>query len=239
MTERFESRNGSFVARFLAYGRSILHEIFEIVGYHLVPHYLEITRDKMEPEASGDDIYEALNLSGRYDGVIKPGDKTERFAFSASLFKYDEKSYEALKKLISEDGGVIKPVLTVKDKRKTVIIDGWHRILVAKELDIPCPAVFCEGLTESQIENAALSLNLSGRRMRLKERRGIAIALYEQRVWGYGRISKTIGDNNKSNVQRWVTKHKMMQGEGAMSGGDGETEFDMICGILGRGFKKC
>jgi hypothetical protein len=59
------------------------------------------------------------------------------------------------------------------------------------------------------MENAALSLNLSGRKMRPKDRREITIALYEQCGWGYGRISRAIGDNNKSNVQRWITTHKM------------------------------
>jgi hypothetical protein len=192
----------------------------------------------MKTEPDSGDIYEALKLSGRSEGVINPDDKTERFAFSASLFKYDEESYEALKHLISEDGGVLKPVLAVKTKRKVLVIDGWHRVLASKELNIPCPAVFCEGLTESQMENAALSLNLSGRKMRPKERREIAIALYEQCGWGYGRISKAIGDSNKSNVQRWIAKYKMSRGEGAMSGGDGEREIDRICGTFERGLKK-
>jgi hypothetical protein len=192
----------------------------------------------MEAVLESSDIYEALKCSGRSEGVIKPGDKTERFAFSASLFKYDEKRYEALKKLIFEDSDVIKPVLVVKDKGKTVVIGGWHRVLAAKELDIPCPAVFCEGLSEAQMENAAISLNLSGRQMRPKERREIAIALYKQRGWGYGRISKAIGDNNKSNVQRWITKYKMMRGEGNMSDSDGETEIDRICRALDGGRKK-
>jgi hypothetical protein len=54
------------------------------------------------------------------------------------------------------------------------------------------------------MENAALRLNLSGRKMRPKERREIASALYGQCGWGYGRISRAIGDNNKSRVQQQI-----------------------------------
>jgi hypothetical protein len=87
---------------------------------------------------------------------------------------------------------------------------------------------------------AGIPADLDGRKMGPKERRGIAIALYEQYGWGYGRIGKAIGDNNKSNVQRWITVYKKQQGDGDISGGgDGETEVDMICGVLERGLKKC
>jgi ParB-like chromosome segregation protein Spo0J len=153
---------------------------------HLLPPLspLERRQLQMEAEADSGDIYESLKRSKKSEGVINPGDKVERYAFATSLFKYDEKSYNALKQLISEDGGVLKPVLAVKTKGTILIIDGWHRVLASRELNIPCPAVFCEGLTASQMENAALSLNLSGRKMRPKERREIAIALYEQFGWG-------------------------------------------------------
>jgi ParB-like chromosome segregation protein Spo0J len=97
----------------------------------------------METKLDSDDIYEALKSTDRTYGVITPGDNVARFAFAASLFKYDEKRYEALKRLISEDGGVIKPVLAVKKDGTVLVIDGWHRILASKELGVPCPAVFC------------------------------------------------------------------------------------------------
>jgi transposase-like protein len=87
------------------------------------------------------------------------------------------------------------------------------------------------------MENSAISLNLSGRKMRPKERKEIAISLYEQYRWGYGRISRAIGDNNKSNVQRWIIEYKRKKGElpGIESG---EREVDKICGILRKNLKR-
>jgi hypothetical protein len=193
---------------------------------------------QMETVLENNDFYEALKRADKSEGVINPGDKTERFPFAASLFKYDEKSYEALKQLISEDGGVIKPVFAVKTKGTVLVIDGWHRVLASKELDIPCPAVFYKGLSEAQMENAALNLNLSGRKMKPKERREIAITLYEQYRWGYGRISRAIGDNNKSSVQAWITTYKKKQGESVGAVNDGEMEIGRISELLRRALKR-
>jgi hypothetical protein len=193
----------------------------------------------MEAKPDSGDEYEALKRADMSEGAINPDDNVERYSFAASLFKYEEKRYEALKQLISEDGGVIKPVFAVKTKGKILVIDGWHRVLASKELDIPCPAAFYKGLSDAQMENAALNLNLSGRKMRAKDRREIAIALYEQYKWGYGRISRAIGDKNKTNVQRWITEYKKQQeGGSAASDVEGETEIDKTYRVFERGLKK-
>jgi hypothetical protein len=87
--------------------------------------------------------------------------------------------------------------------------------------------------------NSAISLNLCGRNIRPKDRREIAVALYEQYQWGYGCISRAIGDNNKSSVQWWITEYKRKKGEDSASGDDDrETEIGRICGTFKRGIKK-
>ena len=79
----------------------------------------------------------------------------------------DAETYEALKADIMQHG-IQVPVLVTPDGR---VIDGAHRVRIARELGVPCPMEVVEDKSEADLGLLAISLNVNRRQLSPDTRR--------------------------------------------------------------------
>lgn len=112
---------------------------------------------------------------------------TEKFQLLPPLNK-DE--YNALKEDIRERG-VLVPIVLDEDGE---ILDGHHRMAIAKELGIVAPTMIAEALTDAEKRSMARSLNMQRRHLDQKQKRAlIADELKEDPSRSNNAIAKLLG----------------------------------------------
>ena len=134
---------------------------------------------------------------------LSPGDEAERYNVDFSFPQLDEENRQRLKFEIEEAGQIITPILVMPAAEKGyIIIDGWHRYQISKELNMECHAVLFKDLSPWQAQEMFLSQNLSRRQMSLKEKKQLAIDLKQRVCWSNGQIANLLAVQ-PSTVGRW------------------------------------
>lgn len=95
--------------------------------------------------------------------------RNELLLQSGRFFPLTDNEYTALRASIERDG-IQAPVLL---GRHIPLIDGRHRLLIADELDIPCPCVLLDNLTPEQERELAITLNVARRQLNQAQKRSL------------------------------------------------------------------
>jgi ParB-like chromosome segregation protein Spo0J len=111
--------------------------------------------------------------------------------------------YEALRESIRKYG-VIQPVIV---DESGVVIDGYHRAKVCKELGIDYPTRVIEGLSEEEKENLSVSLNIKRRHLTKDQKKELALALREQ-GWTQERIAEVM-EVGQQTISNWLKSTKI------------------------------
>lgn len=140
--------------------------------------------------------------------------REERFQLLPPLTK-DE--YASLKADI-EAHGVQVPVIIDEDGE---VIDGHHRMQIARELNVFCPTVVKEGLSEAEKRRMARNLNMQRRQLSTKQKRlVIADELMEDPSQSNNSLAQRLGvsDMTVASVRAEYGLH-----QDARVGADGKT----------------
>jgi len=134
---------------------------------------------------------------------IKTGDRVERFEVDFVFPELDRKNTQKLALDIKDAGRITMPIIVMPSTVEGyVIIDGWHRYHIAKELQLDCPALLFENLAPQEAQELFLSENLSRRQMTKDEKKQLAIDLREKYGWDTSSIARLLGIHF-STVSRW------------------------------------
>ena len=152
----------------------------------------------------GNEIYCApklINIStGDYAEKVE---KVEKYDAGFELPPLRKKCREELKRRIETVGKVTTPIIvTYSTKIGYLIIDGWSRYQIAKELKLDCQALLYESLSPQQTQELFLSENLSQRQMTCKEKKQLAFDIKQKTSLDNSQIARLLGVN-ASTVFRW------------------------------------
>ena len=147
-----------------------------------------------------------MNSENRHPKLISfcPDNYVEKYDVGFKFPKLDEINRQKLKLEIEEAGQVLTPIIVIPSAvRGYIIIDGWHRFHIAKELQLECKALLYEDLSPKQAREIYLSENLCRRQMTLKEKKQLAFDLkQDDPSRSNAQIAALLG-TDPSTVSRW------------------------------------
>jgi len=95
--------------------------------------------------------------------------KPKRYQPIVKLPPLPDDQLEGLRSSISVNG--VKVPIIIDEKKQ--IIDGWHRKMIADELEYDCPEIVEEGLTDEDKRTLARALNLARRQLNQDQKRQV------------------------------------------------------------------
>ena len=91
---------------------------------------------------------------------LGPDSYVEKYDVGFAFPKLDEVNRQKLKLEIEEAGQVLMPIIVMPSPvRGHIIIDGYHRFQISKELQLDCRALLFEELSPEQAREIFLSEN--------------------------------------------------------------------------------
>jgi len=134
---------------------------------------------------------------------LGPNDYAEKYDVGFKFPSLNEKGKKKLKFKIETGGKPITPVAVMRSTtRGYVIIDGWERYQIAKELQMGCPANLYEGISPEQVQDIFLSENLSKRQMKRKDKKELGFNLRQYASLNNADIARLLGVT-PSTVSKW------------------------------------
>ena len=123
---------------------------------------------------------------------IRIGSKVYRTPYSQLLRPLTEEEYQALKASVAAQG-ITSPIVVTEDGQ---VLDGVHRLRIAKELDLPpsaIPTVVVPGLAEEEKIARAVALNAARRQLSKDELKDLVIRLRKEHRLSYRQIEDCTG----------------------------------------------
>ena len=106
----------------------------------------------------------------------------------------DKKNIYQLKLDIEKAGKILEPITVMPSAAGGyVIIGGWIRFHIAKELQLDCPALLYEDLSHEEAREMFLSKNFCHRQMKYEKNKQLAFDLYKRASLNYSQIARLLG----------------------------------------------
>ena len=124
---------------------------------------------------------------------IGPGDYVEKYDVGFEVPILGKKGINELKLEIELGHKAMTPISVIPSTRGYVIIDGWSRYQIAKELQCGCLADVYEGLNPEQVRKLFLAENFCRRRIKPKERKELALKIRENTSLSNAQLARLLG----------------------------------------------
>ena len=148
---------------------------------------------------------ESTPLSPSGSISLGPNDYVEKYDVGFKFPGLKEKDKKKLKFKIETGDKPIAPIAVMPSAtRGYVIIDGWSRYQIAKELQVDCPANVYEGLSLEQVQELFLSENLSRRYMSRNDKKELGFSLRQYTSSSNADIARLLGVT-PSTVSKWFS----------------------------------
>ena len=140
---------------------------------------------------------------------IRIGSKAYRTPYQL-LRPLTEEEYQALKASVASHG-ITSPVVVTEDGQ---VLDGVHRLRIAKELDLPpsaIPTVVVPGLAEEEKIARAVALNVARRQLSKDELKNLVVRLRQKHRLSYRQIEEATGVSEKT-CRGWCQENDQFSG---------------------------
>ena len=143
---------------------------------------------------------------------LSTDERVEKYDVGFDIPQLNKKNIEELKSDIEKDGEIITPITVIYStiEGKYVILDGWNRFHIAKELNMKCPADLYENLSQEQARDKFLSHNFCQRQMSREVKEQLANDLYTEVSLNFSQIAKLLGVHSCT-VSRYINPQEKNQ----------------------------